>query len=120
MLSVLELRIAFQQLPEAIAHRAELLIKCGEGGRGASLSQPQGPSVSPCYRQTLALSYTSADLGRQQFRPEVWSVLSDSACALQAPGNESTVAEGRQPWLCARLSQASLAAPLLYYPGCSL
>ena len=67
MLSVLELRIAFQQLPEAIAHRAELLIKCGGGGRGASLSQPQGPSVSPCYRQTLALSYTSADLGRQQF-----------------------------------------------------
>lgn len=53
-------------------------------------------------------------------KPEVWSVLSDSACALQAPGNESAVAEGRQPRLCERLSQASLAAPLLYYPSCSL
>lgn len=68
MLPLLELRIAFQQLPKAIAHTAELLIKWGEGGRGASLSQPQGPSVSPCYRQTLAPSYTSTDLGRQQFR----------------------------------------------------
>lgn len=56
MLPLPKLRIAFQQLPKAIARTAELLIKWGEGGRGASLSQPQGPSVSPCYRQTLALS----------------------------------------------------------------
>lgn len=68
MLPLPELRIAFQQLPKAIVRTAELLIKWGEGGRGASLSQPQGPSVLPCYRQTLALSYTSTDLGRQRFR----------------------------------------------------
>lgn len=60
MLPLPELRIAFQQLPKAIVRTAELLIKWGEGGRGASLSQPQGPSVLPCYRQTLALSITPA------------------------------------------------------------
>lgn len=99
MSSVLELRIAFQQLPEAIAHAAEPLIKRGEGGRGASLSQPQGPSVSLCYGLTDTCPLLHQHGPRQAavprlLKPEVWSVLSDSACALQAPGNGSTVAEG--------------------------
>lgn len=45
MLSVLELRTAFQQLPEAIGHAAELPIKWGEGGRGA---KPKSALRSVC------------------------------------------------------------------------
>jgi len=122
MLSVPQLRVAARPLPEATVHTAELLMKWGEGGRGAGLSQPQGPSVSPCYRQMLALSCTGTDLGGQQCsncrNPR--SALSSPTSRVPSGPLGATALGQRGDSLGMCLSQASLAAPLLCYPSCSL